>query len=157
MHITTRLLGLAAFALATAGCQGEAGAGNADARTAGADAAPSTAADEARTRTGTIEIDGTTWTVVPAIQCDVFPGPVAYVAGHAAEDESIEIAIDYNPGDRIVGVSVERTDGTLVWRAGEAAVTFDVRGQTIKGEGDFTWPMAGEIRTAKGKFEVRCG
>jgi hypothetical protein len=36
-------------------------------------------------------------------------------------------------------------------------VRFDVRGQTVKGEGDLAWPMAGDTRTAKGKFEVTCG
>ncbi|GAB2505902.1 hypothetical protein [Arenimonas alkanexedens] len=157
MKMMTRAFGMLVVAAVAVGCDAGDGTSAATSSAGGTDAAPTTATKgAARERTGTIEIDGQSWTFVPDVQCRVYPGPVAYVAGHAANDETIEIVIDYNPGDGVIGASVESTDGTLFWEAGKDALTFEINGRRIKGEGDFTASSGGEIRTARGKFEIDC-
>lgn len=156
MKMTT-LWGLLVVACVSMGCRANDSASEADALATGSEASPSAETKgSAGVRTGTIEIDGEIWTIVPAVQCSVYPGPVAYVAGHADKDDTVEITLDYNPGDRLVGATVENSDGTLAWVAMDEQVRFEVDGDHIKGEGRFTWQGAGAAREAPGKFDVRC-
>lgn len=155
MRMKTIFLGFALFSLSAAGCQGEAGAlaGNG----AGGDAPPGAAAPEAaRAPTGTIEIDGQAWTVVPEMQCAIHPGPMVFIAGHAAEDSAILIAIEFNPGDNVVETQVGANDASIVWVAAEDGLTINVTGQRVTGEGSFVWSGPGEPRTAQGSFDIQC-
>lgn len=150
--------GVLLIASVTTGCDGGDSASEAAAPAAGSQQAPPVTAttNSAGARTGTVEIDGETWTIVPTIQCSVYPGPVVSVAGHAANNESIEITLDYSPDDGLVGATVEKSDGTLSWVAMGEQVTFDVDGDHIQGEGRFTWHGPGAAREAQGKFDLRC-
>jgi len=156
----TRLWVLLVVASVTLGCQANDSASSAsDAKTPAAsnDAAPeAAAAGGGQVSTGTIEIGGEAWTIVPIIQCSVFPGPVASISGHAANDESIKITLDYSPGNSLVAAAVENSEGTLNWMAMGEQVTFRVDGDHVTGEGRFTWQGPGAAREAQGKFDVRC-
>ena len=104
---------------------------------------------------GFIEIDGQTWTVVPDVQCNVFPGPVVAIAGHAAEDKGTEIVVDFNLPDGPTGVSVVPSNGTTEWHA-ESAMNFDITGKRVRGAGYFAGSLRGAMRQAQGRFEITC-
>ena len=104
---------------------------------------------------GFIEIDGQTWTVVPDVQCSVFPGPVVAIAGHAAEDKGTEIVVDFNLPDGPTGVSVIPSNGTTEWHA-ESAMNFDITGKRVRGAGYFAGSLRGATRQAQGRFEITC-
>jgi hypothetical protein len=148
MRATTRFIGLFVLA-AFGGCGGDVQS------PAGNSATPEAAApNAARARTGVIEIDSETWTIVPSIQCSVYPGPVVSIAGHAAEDEAIEIVIDYAVQRSPVGVSVEKSGGPPSWSAGRDALSFEIDGNHVKGEGTFSESLGG--KQAEGRFEIAC-
>ncbi len=100
---------------------------------------------------GTIRIGDESWTVVPDGQCSVFSGPVVYIWGHAAEDEDIEITIDYDPNGDFISASIESGDGSVNWLGDDISMELD--GQKLRGEGTFT---SGTGQTAEGSFEVSC-
>ena len=104
---------------------------------------------------GFIEIDGRTWTVVPDVQCSVFPGPVVAIAGHAAEDKGTKIVVDFNLPDGPTGVSVIPSNGTTEWHA-ESAMNFDITGKRVRGAGYFAGSLRGAMRQAQGRFEITC-
>ena len=104
---------------------------------------------------GFIEIDGQTWTVVPDVQCSVFPGPVVAIAGHAAEDKGTKIVVDFNLPDGPTGVSVVPSNGTTEWHA-ESAMNFDITGKRVRGAGYFAGSLRGAMRQAQGRFEITC-
>lgn len=104
---------------------------------------------------GFIEIDGQTWTVVPDVQCSVFPGPVVSIAGHAAEDKGTEIVVDFSLPDGPTGVSVIPSNGTTEWHA-ESAMNFDITGKRVRGAGYFAGSLRGATRQAEGRFEITC-
>lgn len=137
---------LCAIALMAAGC------GRGDQAPA---SAQSPAAARAPTPAGFIEIDGQTWTVVPDVQCSVFPGPVVSIAGHAAEDKGTEIVVDFNLPDGPTGVSVVPSNGTTEWHA-ESAMNFDITGKRVRGAGYFAGSLRGATRQAQGRFEITC-
>tara|TARA_R110002020_G_scaffold86363_4_gene212770 strand:+ start:1924 stop:2367 length:444 start_codon:yes stop_codon:yes gene_type:complete len=128
------------------GC-GQGDEASSSAQPAAAPAAPSPA--------GFIEIDGQTWTVVPDVQCSVFPGPVVSIAGHAAEDKGTEIVVDFNLPDGPTGVSVVPSNGTTEWHA-ESAMNFDITGKRVRGAGYFAGSLRGATRQAQGRFEITC-
>ena len=109
----------------------------------------------AAARTGSIKINGQAWTVVPAIQCGVYPGPVVAIAGHAAEDEAIEITIDYD-SNGLVQAAVENPDGLPAWRSSDGSLSVSVTGGLVTGKANFTSSVAGSTATAQGTFEVNC-
>jgi len=104
---------------------------------------------------GSITIDEQTWTLVPDIQCSVYPGPVVSIAGHAAEDEAVEIVIDYNGTEGPTGVSVTKPGGTLEWNA-YASMNFQIERKRVQGAGYFTGSTHGATRQAEGRFDVDC-
>lgn len=104
-------------------------------------------------RTGTITIGETTWTIVPAIQCSVFPGNIVSIAGHASGQESTEIVIDHDPGSGLVAVRVQDESGEPDWSASGANLTFEISGNTVRGKGRFSGPSG---RTAEGTFSCVC-
>lgn len=112
-------------------------------------------------RTGTITIGGDTWTVVPATQCSVYSGNVVMIAGHAAENEEIEIVIDHDPSSELVSAYVQGPDNSPYWIAQDDAITFEIDGKTVKGGGTFSVGLGGQVedgqpRQVEGAFEVNC-
>ncbi|MAL03135.1 MAG: hypothetical protein CL625_02505 [Arenimonas sp.] len=118
--------------------------------------APSGGAEaQAPAPAGVIEIDGRTWNVVADVQCSVMPGPVVSIAGHAAEDEAVEIVIDYNGAEGPTGVSVTKPDGTVDWTA-YASMNFQIERKRVQGAGYFTGTTRGVQKQAEGRFDVDC-
>jgi len=104
---------------------------------------------------GTVTVGEESWTLVPAIQCGVFPGPQVHISGHAEEDESIEILIDLDEGTDLKSVSVQADDDDPWWEAQDDAVTIEVDGRTVRGSGTFSSPFA-DRGTREGSFEIEC-
>ena len=92
---------------------------------------------------------------MPDIRCTVAPGPVVSIAGHAAEDKSVEIIIDYNGTEGPTGVSVIKPGGTLEWVA-YASMIFQIERKRVQGAGYFTGMARGIEKQAAGKFDVDC-
>jgi hypothetical protein len=156
MQLSTKWFGALAIVAAAAGCQGEDSASGAAAQPANEPAPQAAAPAPAPARTGSIEINGQAWTVVPAIQCGVYPGPVIAISGHAAEDEAIEITIDYDSSG-LVQAAVENPDGSLAWRSSDGSLTVTVEGGLVTGKANFTSSAGDGTATAQGTFEVNCG
>lgn len=119
-----------------------------------------TAAGAAERKTGTITIGDDTWSVVPAMQCGVYPGDMVAIAGHAAGDEAIEIVLDHDPSSGLVGVRVQGPGDSPHWVARDDAVTFEIDGKTVRGSGTFSLGIGGQPvdgkRSAEGSFEITC-
>jgi hypothetical protein len=162
MRLTTVFISSLVLAALGAGCGEGDGRGTTandtttEAVAAGPSGAPGATSGTNRARTGVIEIGGETWTLVPAIQCSVYPGPVVSIAGHAAGDEAIEIVIDYDAQRGPVGVRVEKFNTTPSWSAGRDDLSFEIDGNHVKGEGTFTEFVGGSSRKAQGNFDVTC-
>ena len=162
MRLTTVFIGPLVLTALVAGCgegDGLGASGNGpppEAAAAGPSGTPGASSRTSPARTGVIEIDGETWALVPAVQCSVYPGPVVSIAGHAAEDEAIEIVIDYDAQGGPVGVRVEKFNTTPSWSAGRDDLSFEIDGKHVKGEGSFTEFVGGSSRKAQGKFDVTC-
>jgi hypothetical protein len=143
-----RTIGLVLVAAVLVGC------GDTGSRTAGPGASQATRTEGVvgAQRAGSIEINGESWTLVPNIQCGVFPGNIVAIAGYAAEDPDTEIVIDYDAERGPIGVRVEKPNGRPAWSAGENDLAFTIDGKKVSGSGTFT--EAG--RQAQGRFEVAC-
>lgn len=121
-----------------------------------ADAAPATPPEaSAPGPAGTIVIDGRSWSVIADAQCSVGPGPVVAIAGHAADDEAVEIVIEYHGVEGPTGASVKKADGSVDWTA-YASMNFQIERQRVQGAGYFTGTMGGEQMQAAGQFDVDC-
>ena len=162
MRLTTVFTGSLALAAFSAGCGEGDGRGTTtngatpETAAAGPSGAPGVSSGTNRARTGVIEIGGETWTLVPAIQCSVYPGPVVSIAGHAEGDEAIEIVIDYDAQRGPVGVRVEKSNTTPSWSAGRDDLSFEIDGSHVKGEGTFTEFVGGSSNKEQGNFDVTC-
>jgi hypothetical protein len=119
----------------------------------GAETNPEEQADATVDRGGTLTVGAETWTIVPAIQCSVFPGNVISIAGHAAEDPSLEIVIDYG-GPTGVRIGDEGT-GTS-WFGVRDTIQVDIDGKTIRGTATFSDSSSGTGESQPGSFEVNC-
>lgn len=143
-----RLLILIALAasLATAGCGTD--SDNGGERTGSAPAAKSA-------RGGTITVGEESWTFVPSTQCSVYPGNVVHIAGHAAEDPSLEIVIDYSPDDGYAEARVG-SDSGAGWHAMRDTLTFQIDGKHVVGSATFNVYATGTGESAQGSFEITC-
>ena len=108
---------------------------------------------------GTITVGDESWMLVASVQCDFTSVPgspitVVAIAGHAEGDESIEIAIDFDPRDIGLRLTVEGADGDPYWSAVNETFATRVGGPVIAGEGTFV-DRSGSNGTA-GSFDVRC-
>ncbi len=106
---------------------------------------------------GTITIGDQTWTIVPTIQCGNYyeqTGQV-YISGVAAEDENIEISIDYDDSLKAAAVGHSQSREAPQWQANEdSGITFEVDGDTIRGSGTFIDFLS--LEEQPGSFEVTC-
>jgi hypothetical protein len=151
MKLTTTVGALVVIISMATGCRQS---GEPEPAAAGGPVAPAPA--QAPAPAGVIEIDGKTWTVMADVQCSVFPGPVVSIAGHAAEDEGIEIVVDYNGTEGPTGVSVIHPDGSVEWNAAHT-MNFEIERQRVKGAGYFIGTLGGDTRQAEGRFDINCG
>ena len=128
-----------------------AGCGDSD---AGQDATPEAGAQPTPTtqRGGTITVGGSSWTIVPATQCSVYSGSVVNIAGHAAEDESLEIVIDYGGPNQ---VRIGEGSGAI-WHAVPGSIEMQIEGRRVTGSANFTEQFGGAGTPATGSWDVGC-
>ena len=142
------------FAAVLIGCGSADDAGKESAQ-ASSQLAPQTTqparADEPR---GTITVGASSWRIVPAIQCSIFPGNMINIAGYAADDPNLEIVIDYNgpTGVRIGG----EADSAVTWHAQQHTIAIQIDGKRVQGTASFNTDMSGAGASAEGSFEVDC-
>lgn len=115
----------------------------------------STLATGADNNAGTIRVGEQSWTLVPSIQCGVYPGPMVAIAGHAAGKPDIEITIDYDPSSDFVEAKVTGGDEEMNLSARDDDLSVDVNGKTVTGTGSFRsgWG-AGPV--TEGSFRIDC-
>ncbi|MGA8203158.1 MAG: hypothetical protein WB812_01490 [Woeseiaceae bacterium] len=136
---------LLAWTIGAAGCGSDAADGR---------SAPETSAHE---RGGTITVGEQVFTFVPSIQCSVYPGNVVSIAGHAAEDESTEITIDYAPdGDGPTAASIDTDGRPGSWFSIRETLQFDIEGRHVRGIATFSEYSGGTGKTAPGSFDIGC-
>ena len=104
-------------------------------------------------RGGSITVGEQTWTIVMSTQCSIYPGEIINVAGHAAEDPSVEIVIDYNGPDQIrVG-----GDGEELWYAMMDTLDITIDGRSAaRGIARFSEFLGGSGKQADGSFNFSC-
>jgi hypothetical protein len=126
------------------GC-GDGGAGEGQPADAGAQKV-------AAERGGTITVGDSSWTIVPSTQCSIYPGKVVSIAGHAAEDESVEIVIDFGGPDQVrIG---EGRDA--IWHAVRDTIEMSIDGRQVTGTATFTEYSGGGGKSAAGSWDVSC-
>lgn len=118
----------------------------------------STSAQETQKRTaadkgGTITIGEETWSVVPAVQCSIYPGNIVSIAGHAAENSALEIVIDYGGP---TGVRVGDDGSPESWRALRDTLEVEISGQRVRGTASFSQGLSSTAETVEGSFDVTC-
>ena len=138
------LLGLAIVAT---GCtQGE--------NTSSARPSPETASGA---RGGTLTVADRTYSVVPSVQCSVYPNNQVNIAGHAAEDESLEVTIDFYPdGDGPSGVTLGTDGREGSWFSMRETLQWRIDAQRVSGTATFSEYRGGMGKTAEGSFDISC-
>ena len=114
-------------------------------------------ASSSYSRGGTITVGEQSFTFVPSIQCSVYPNNQVNIAGHTAEDESLEVTIDYYPeNDGPIGVilGTDGRDGS--WFSSRESTKFEIDGRQVRGTTTFTEFRGGNGKSAEGSFEIRC-
>lgn len=108
-------------------------------------------------RGGTITVGEQLFTFVPSIQCSVYPNNQVNIAGHTAEDESLEVTIDYYPeNDGPIGVilGTDGRDGS--WFSSRETTKFEIDGRQVRGTTTFSEFRSGNGKSAEGSFEISC-
>jgi hypothetical protein len=142
------------LAIAVAGC------GNANndeavhAIPANASTAPASDTKPEGKRGGSITVGDKTWNFVPSTQCSVYPGPVVSISGHAKEDPTVEILIDWG-GPNGVQVGKDGTDTS--WHAVPDSIAVAIDGQHVKGTASFATSSYSTDAVAEGSFDIECG
>ena len=111
-------------------------------------------AKPASKRGGTITVGDETWTFVPSTQCSVYPGNVVSIAGHAKEDESVEIVIDWG-GPAGVHVGQDSTDTS--WHAVKDSIEVTIENKRVLGTASFATTSYSNQAVAEGSFDIECG
>jgi hypothetical protein len=112
----------------------------------------STQSPAAGKRGGTITVGGQTWTIVPSTQCSVYSESMLNIAGHAEEDGSLEIVIDFG-GPNQVRVGEGRD---ALWHAVRDSINMEVDGRRVRGTANFTKSAEGAGPAVPGSWEVDC-
>lgn len=103
-------------------------------------------------RGGSITVGEQTWVIVLK-SCQVHPGPIVNVWGHAESDPELEITIDYGgPNQVVVGSGRD-----ALWHARKETLEVQVEGRSVRGSATFTENFGGSGNTVGGSFEVNCG
>lgn len=107
-------------------------------------------------RGGTITVGETTWTIVPATQCSIYPGNVVSIAGHAANDPDLEIIID-RFGEGKGGVRIGSETGDNSWHAMPDTLKFEIDGKRVRGSATFNRYFTGTGNSTMGSYDINCG
>ena len=102
-------------------------------------------------RGGNITVGKNSWTLVPAIQCSIYPGDIVNIAGHAEEDESLELVIDYGGP---TGIRIG--EGTDAWHARNESINIQIEGKRIQGDALFFQYTGSPEDDQQGSFDVSC-
>lgn len=102
---------------------------------------------------GTFTVGDESWTVVPSMQCSIYPGNVVNIAGHAAENPDLEIVIDWGGPN---GARIAESDSGPGWHAVRDTLTIEIDGPIVRGSATFSENSFGTGERAEGSFEVRC-
>lgn len=121
---------------------------------AGSSTAAAAQAKPASTRGGAITVGDETWSFVPSIQCSVFPGNVVSIAGHAKEDESVEIIIDWGGP---VGVHIGQDGTDTSWHAVQDSIAVTIENKRVFGTASFATTSYSSKAVAEGSFDIECG
>lgn len=105
-------------------------------------------------RSGTLTVGEASWTFLPSTQCSIYPGNVVSIAGHAAEDPSVEIVIDYGGP---TGVTIGTYGREPWWQAVRDTIEVEIEGRRrIGGTATFEVFRNGAKETAEGSFDISC-
>ncbi len=142
------------IAIGVAGCD----SANTDNRSANAATAKETATATADPTTGgqkggTLTVGDESWTIMPAIQCSVYPGNVVSIAGHAAGNPELEIVIDWGGPNQ---ARIAESDSGPGWHAIRDTLKVEIDGKAVRGTATFSQFATGTGKTAAGSFEVNC-
>jgi hypothetical protein len=119
-----------------------------------ASAVASTTTKPASKRGGTVTVGEDTWTFVPSTQCSVYPGDVVSIAGHAKEDDSVEIVIDWGGP---VGVHVGEDGADTSWHALRDSIQVTIDNKHVSGNASFATSSYSTTAVAEGSFNIECG
>jgi hypothetical protein len=111
-------------------------------------------ASPAGKRGGTLTVGDDSWTLVPSTQCSIYSDSLVNIAGHAAEDPSLEIVLDYGgpTGVRIGTVSREPW-----WQAVRDSIAIEIEDRRrIRGTATFEVFRNGTKESAEGSFDITC-
>jgi len=109
-------------------------------------------------RGGTITVGEDHWTVVPSIQCSVFPNNVVNIAGHAASDPQLQMVVEYGGPTQIrIGSDNDARDKGA-WYAVPETIEITVEGKRVRGTATFvfTGHPGGSAESRQGSFDVQC-
>lgn len=143
-----RLSFMVAFVVLT-GC-GEDGATNNNASPTAAEvsqASPSTK------QSGTITVGDERWTISPMKQCSVYPGGIVNIWGYAADNDSLEIVIDYGGP---TGARIGNDGPNVKWQAERETLEVDIDGKSVRGTATFNRYVNGIKESAEGSFQINC-
>jgi hypothetical protein len=107
-------------------------------------------------RGGTITVGDETWTFVPSTQCSVYPGNLVSIAGHAKEDESVEIVIDASD-EWAGGVRVGKDGTDTSWHAVPDSIAVTIENKRVMGTASFATSSYSVEAVAEGSFDIECG
>lgn len=151
-----KIVAVFAGSLFVAACAESADVNTTDAAKAGPANVPSSMpAPAPGQRGGSIRVGEQTWTIVPSIQCRVFPGGIVSIAGHAESDPKLEIVIDVDPHGP-TGVRIGADGGSVSWNTVRETLKIEVKGKQVKGTATFSVYSGGAGERAEGEFRVDC-
>lgn len=142
------------LAICIAGCSDKDNNENNQANAAASSTTTAPQAEPASKRGGTITVGDETWSFVPSTQCSVYPGNVVSIAGHAKEDESVEIVIDWGGP---VGVRVGQDSTDTSWHAIKDSIAVTIENKRVRGTASFATNSYSTSAVAEGSFDIECG
>lgn len=142
------------LAMAITGCSDKNNNDTNQASAADSSTAAASQAKPASKRGGTITVGDEIWTFVPSTQCSVYPGNVVSIAGHAKEDESVEIVIDWGGP---AGVHVGQDGTNTSWHAVNGSLKVTIENKRVFGTASFATTSYSTEAVAEGSFDIECG
>jgi hypothetical protein len=145
---------LAFITIALTSCGGNDDAKSSPSATAQSSSGAAPASKSVSKRGGSITVGAESWTFVPSTQCSVYPGDVVSIAGHAKEDESVEIVIDWG-GPTGVHVGQDQTDTS--WHAVADSIKLTIDDKRVSGTASFAKTSYSTNAVSEGSFDIECG
>jgi hypothetical protein len=105
-------------------------------------------------RGGTLTVGGDSWTLVPSTQCSIYSDDLVNIAGHAAEDPSVEIVIDYGGP---TGVTIGTVSQEPWWQAVQDSIAIEIENRRrVRGTATFEVFRNGTRGSVEGSFDITC-